>query len=347
VKIAITADVHIHNYTEFNEVDSKGRGSRLIRVTDCLLEMAEISKSQGVEIFIIAGDLFHSRKGIPPNVLHHTAKVIAKLNSMFTSVVCLAGNHDMSATGDGTMSITALSGLMSVVSNSKDYLHAGTSKIGFLPYVEDPMEARIAVREMVGKCDYLIAHVGLDQALAGPTDYEIPGRITLNDLMVDKFKKVYLGHYHKAQQVGPNAWYVGSPLQHSFGERNDDKGFYILDTRDNSHMFINNTWSSKFVQKVINDRESEEEAKQSSKNHFVEMRYVEGFQPTINSDSRTTRVRIDTIVEEKKRIDFGQGTDIEIVDSWIEYKNPEIKDLRKLKALGLEMLQQAKAEVEV
>ena len=43
------------------------------------------------------------------------------------------------------------------------------------------------------------------------------------------YKAVLLGDFHHQQQIG-NVHYVGSPLQHDFGETGNTTGFLILDT---------------------------------------------------------------------------------------------------------------------
>lgn len=40
---------------------------------------------------------------------------------------------------------------------------------------------------------------------------------------------VLCGHYHKHQQVGQQAWYVGSPARNSYGEAEGDKGCLIIE----------------------------------------------------------------------------------------------------------------------
>lgn len=46
---------------------------------------------------------------------------------------------------------------------------------------------------------------------------------------VEKYSLALLGHVHKPQQVGRNAFYVGSPFQQNFGEKNEQKRVGILD----------------------------------------------------------------------------------------------------------------------
>lgn len=49
------------------------------------------------------------------------------------------------------------------------------------------------------------------------------------------FGKVFLGHYHRAQAVTPNAIYVGSPWQTSASEAGEQKYLVVLDDRTLEH----------------------------------------------------------------------------------------------------------------
>lgn len=46
---------------------------------------------------------------------------------------------------------------------------------------------------------------------------------------VEKYSLALLGHVHKPQKVGLNSFYVGSPFQQNFGERNEVKRVAIVD----------------------------------------------------------------------------------------------------------------------
>lgn len=57
-----------------------------------------------------------------------------------------------------------------------------------------------------------------------------------HDLMIpldvlEQYDYVALNHIHKHQQVGPNAWYSGSLLCQSFGEKDEPKGWCVADVK--------------------------------------------------------------------------------------------------------------------
>jgi DNA repair exonuclease SbcCD nuclease subunit len=39
-----------------------------------------------------------------------------------------------------------------------------------------------------------------------------------------------LGHYHEHQALGPHWWYIGAPLQHTWGDKGQWRGFLVYDT---------------------------------------------------------------------------------------------------------------------
>ena len=53
------------------------------------------------------------------------------------------------------------------------------------------------------------------------------------------FSRVYTGHFHSKQQIGENVWYPGSLIPFKFDEGDVPHGFYVYDTEDNTHKFVN------------------------------------------------------------------------------------------------------------
>lgn len=76
------------------------------------------------------------------------------------------------------------------------------------------------------------------------------------DKSVFKKTKVISGHFHLKQEIG-NIFYVGTPYQASWTDYSEIKGAHILDTKDNSFTFIENTITSKHIQIKV-DSETKE-----------------------------------------------------------------------------------------
>jgi len=67
-------------------------------------------------------------------------------------------------------------------------------------------------------------------------------------------KEVYFGHYHINTTIKDNIHYVGSFSSWKFGENKSDKGFYIIDTDDDSNTFIKNTFARKYNDIIFTEK---------------------------------------------------------------------------------------------
>lgn len=74
------------------------------------------------------------------------------------------------------------------------------------------------------------------------------------DKSIFKDVPVISGHFHLKQEV-QNIFYIGTPYQSSWTDYNESKGFYVLDTKDDSMEFIENTVSTKHLQIEINSED--------------------------------------------------------------------------------------------
>jgi DNA repair exonuclease SbcCD nuclease subunit len=84
--------------------------------------------------------------------------------------------------------------------------------------------------------------------------------IGMNDLS-GKYELVLLGHYHKPQELsGQNIklFYVGSPIQLDWGEKEDEKRFLVVDTDTLDVQSIPTTGYKKYIEfKIDSSNKSE------------------------------------------------------------------------------------------
>jgi DNA repair exonuclease SbcCD nuclease subunit len=249
--IAVTADLHCYNHKPFARILKDGTNSRLNDILLCLEWMVGRALEKKCEAFVIAGDLFHSRKSIENGVLDRVCTAFHHLEAAAKGkmqIIVLAGNHDYSVTGDGSVSISAIeSDHVVVVREPTGFPKLG---IGFIPYMADAKAVRDAAAGFVKKTKFIIAHLGLKEGSVGPGDFEVPDSVPMDCLLPDKFKKILLGHYHRRQKIGDNILYVGSPLQLTFGEMGEEKGFTLLQD-DGKTTFVKNTESPVFLETPV------------------------------------------------------------------------------------------------
>lgn len=248
--IALSSDWHLHSYQgPMVRTLPDGTNSRLSDILACAEWMTKTAEERGAVAFLHGGDLTHNRKSMANEAWARVAQFMRRMGERIPTFV-LEGNHDLSASGDGTSTVGALDGFVTSVPGVRTTV-VGRTKVGWLPYCEDPKQVRAAAEKLSrAGAQVLVAHLGLgDPRFADcvPVDYETPGKITVDDLLPDRFKQVFLGHYHTAQELLPNVRYMGSPLQLSFKEAGKAKGFWLYDTdSDEEPEFVENIASPQF-----------------------------------------------------------------------------------------------------
>ena len=227
MRILIVSDLHADNYSQFSRLTKFGINCRLQDCLDSIGNLKELAEQTEASCIFFLGDLFNSRTSISIDVYYLVFREIEKL-AKDIDIYLLVGNHDQFLRKGDIYSTYPLSSICQVISEPT-VLNLDDSKFVCLPFREDHKELLRFIEAHEG--DYLFAHLGLSGAKVGPTEYKVKEALNPEDIKPEKFKWVILGHYHKFQRLGDNIVYVGSMLQHNFGERDEDKFALILDTK--------------------------------------------------------------------------------------------------------------------
>lgn len=208
-KVALIGDVHInrHNIDVCNQ---------------CFNNLFRILKEQEVDRLYILGDLFDKRTSINGqslDVLLCACNLFDKAYSNDTEIWYIAGNHDKTDLDSDISYIDVISGQKI---NCTDSLIS----IGALQFYKE--EKYIQELAKIEPCKYLLSHQGVNGVINNDGS-EHNSVITPN--LFAKFDKVFMGHYHDAQFIAPNIYYIGAFIQHNFGEKYEDKGVTILDMK--------------------------------------------------------------------------------------------------------------------
>lgn len=216
--IAIFADAHIHDHAPF-ATDRDGFNSRLMDGCDTLAEIDVAARKRGCRSLICAGDLFHSRKRIGVDVHAMVCQTLQRC----LPIHAIAGNHDLSM-DERTCWLTGLP-LTPYLRNCLADIDGW--KVGFIPWTDDEEAvcAGLAVR-----ADLYVGHFGVAGSKVGPNSFEIPGHITLGALSKRGTKNatLFLGHYHRPQNLDDRTMYVGSTCHIDMSDVGDRKRFIVL-----------------------------------------------------------------------------------------------------------------------
>lgn len=245
LRVAHTGDLHLTSGPRFADTS---------RVLDW---MVSDGIEQGVDLWLVGGDLSGTHEVPHVATTEERNFLAAMFQRMATAapVFILYGNHDV----DRDISIyERLEGENPIVvfTEPREYQIDGKVRICALPYpfkrglLLGPLEsiresnetASEAVRGLVrgwagrfrdakpalptilyGHCNITGARTSGDEILSGQ---EV--ELSADEVGDDAWDYVALSHIHLHQQMGPRAWYAGSPSSQTFGEE-DEKGYVIAD----------------------------------------------------------------------------------------------------------------------
>jgi len=261
MKFLFTADIHLSRYGQDKIDGQTNLPDRLHSIKETLISMAEYACNNNIELFIIGGDIMHSKSIIYSIAQEIMLDFFEGFNNQIEFCV-LDGNHDLSGKGDQAISsLRSLEYLqnMNWVSKVADFGHV--SDMLYIPYSYNLVDQ---VKRHTSKI--LISHFGLDEGMLN-SGISIQSDISLNDL-IGRYELVLLGHYHKPQEIirdDIRLYYVGSPIQLDWGEKGDEKRFLVVDTDTMDVQSIPTQGYRKHIELEINNENKTEILDQASK----------------------------------------------------------------------------------
>lgn len=255
VKILHTSDWHVGRRIRGRDRSGEQRA--------VLAELIEIAESNGVDLTVVAGDLFDasSPTAVSEQIVWRTLLDLAEVSP----VAIISGNHDSAARLDGVAPLLEMGRVMAV-GTPRSPKAGGTVrledigvKLALLPFVsqrgivkaEDIMSSdpdqhagafEERLRRIVEKLtrdmtadtvNVLVSHLTVYGALAGGGERKahIFGYAIPSSLFPGHLSYVALGHLHRQQKMPHSSavWYSGSPLQLDFGEVADQKGVLLIE----------------------------------------------------------------------------------------------------------------------
>jgi len=262
MKFLFTADLHLSRYGQDKIHPESNLPERLHSIQNVLDKMGNYCLKNDIGTFIIGGDIMHSK-----SIIYSIAqKIMLDFFEKFQDLEfwVLDGNHDLSGKGaDAISSLRSLTSVQNVV-----WVHntpMGNDKFLCIPYSYDIVNQ---VKQHERKI--LISHFGLSEGILN-SGISIVSDIKLKDL-TNKYELVLLGHYHKPQEILNDdilLYYVGSPIQLDWGEKEDEKRFLVVDTDTLEVQSILTTGYKKHIELEINSSNKDEIlkiAKQAEKN---------------------------------------------------------------------------------
>jgi len=226
-KIALLADIHL------------GIGNRQKDIIWALETVREYCHTHDIEQIIILGDLFHDRQSLSIDILCAAYDFFKGAKDLDQQWVAFPGNHDMFLKHSWDInSIKPLGEVLTIIDTVK-IIEIDNTRFWVLPFVYSEtsyMKILRRIEEQIQPGDILLTHIGVCTAKLNVCFLLQHWNIV--DFTTSQFQRIYAGHFHLQQQVGENLWYPGSLLPYKFDEGDSPHGFFIYDTEEHEHQFI-------------------------------------------------------------------------------------------------------------
>lgn len=234
MKLLFFSDLHAHNHQQFARRTPEGRNSRFQDCLNVLSFACDVVEKHGVDHVFFLGDLFHSRVSVDMEVYTTTFEYTEALSRAVHEqsrgyLWLLVGNHDQYRRESSVHSLAPFHRIAHVLEERGQFSLEGI-QVRYAPHTTD-VPGLIEWLDQTEYADLLLLHQGVSEAAVGPYDMHVKTELSLSNIPFDRARFCLAGDFHKRQFLKDGRFhYVGSPLQHNFGERGDRKCFTLIDT---------------------------------------------------------------------------------------------------------------------
>ena len=269
-KFLFTADWHLDGYSNDKIDQTTGFSERLTDIKNTIYNMGDYCRQNNIENFIIGGDLLHGKSRIH-------ALALSVLLDFFRSnkninFYVIDGNHDLSTRGREYVS--ALKALDNEPNINRIKKTKIINNIVFVPYCSTMIDD---IKNNSGKI--LISHFGLNEGMLNSGIF-IVSDLAMKDLK--NYEICLLGHYHKPQEISrenTSVFYVGSPTELEWGEKNEEKRFLVVDMEKNTIESVQTKGFRKHIELEINNENKniiiETAKKLKDEGHYIQLKKIE------------------------------------------------------------------------
>jgi DNA repair exonuclease SbcCD nuclease subunit len=192
------------------------------RLRNCLRVLRfcrETALKRDISKLLLNGDILEESDYIDTEVYDATYIELERIYDAGIETVINLGNHDIYGELGGRV-LHALRAWRKVTRIVEEPTLVWGS-VQVVPWMSSPALIKAAIRNIrhpEKKC--LVLHCGVQGAVTGPRSHLLRNPIKLRDIRSREFALILLSDYHTRQRLqrNPPVWYLGSPLQHSFGE---------------------------------------------------------------------------------------------------------------------------------
>lgn len=222
---ALLSDLHFHEWNSFATTNDEGVNSRLQVIIDEVCRAKDELIKAGGDTMILAGDIFHTRGSISPEVLNPVIRLFENLTKDI-KVYAIPGNHDL-ATKDAAWLSNAASALEPAgVAMCHESGVAPEPNVLMVPWFSSVEALKAELEDLAPKnksCD-LVIHAPVDGVIGGLPDHGL----TDTYLSSLGFKRVFSGHYHSHKDFGNGVYSIGATTHQTWSDVGSKAGFLLV-----------------------------------------------------------------------------------------------------------------------
>jgi hypothetical protein len=251
MRLVHLADLHL-GFRQYQRLTATGVNQREADVEGTIQRAAAQVTALAPEVIVIGGDVFHTVRPSNPAILH-AFRVLLEWRTQLpdTKIVMVAGNHDAPRTSETGCILGLFREIgVHVADATAEYFTFPDQSLAVLAVPDVPGIVRPPLVPPEGFQHRVLLMHGEVQGML-PAHMASPERaaieIPVDDLHVDQWSYVALGHYHVYREVAPRTYYSGSldytssnpwgELQEEREHRVPGKGFIEHDLVTGAHRF--------------------------------------------------------------------------------------------------------------
>lgn len=182
---------------------------------------------------VCLGDFWDQRGVLNVRQVHALMDEFDRWQAADIRAVFIPGNHDQVSQSGRVHGVRIFSAYPNIIvaTDVWSWRSDPTARTGnrvFLPWREDTLAQEQMVKSLEGDGWTIFAHADVRGAV-GNNGHKSSGRVSIKAIE-EKARACYLGHFHKRQKLGDRTWYVGSPFEMNFGERDEPHGVAVVDS---------------------------------------------------------------------------------------------------------------------
>lgn len=233
MKLLHVSDTHV-GFANYARLTPDGLNQREQDFFDAFERVVSLAIERRVDVVLHSGDLFDSVR--PSNrAIAHVLAQCRRLAEARIPLVVISGNHEaprLRETGAVLRVLDFMPGVHAVYRGQYEKVRIGELAVHAVPHAadNDALRAELAkaVPDAAARYNVATLHAGV----MGVGDFrtgEFHEQVVNQNELPSGMDYVALGHYHRAVEVAPRAWYAGSTERCTFGEVGETKSVNLVD----------------------------------------------------------------------------------------------------------------------